>query len=440
MLRAPFEPSLWYATAAPPPPGLESLEGSVDADVCIVGGGYTGLSTAIHLAREGIRAVVVEAEEIGFGCSGRNAGHCTPTFHFYSIPHVRKMVGEPWASRLVERQTNGANLVGELITRYGIDCEWQQNGYVVGAPTPSAIGKLEKQNATYLAVGKATRMLDRDEVTALTGSERFFGGWFHPEGGHLNPLGYARGLARAAMSEGARIFVRSRVTGIEPAGSRWAVRTAQGRVLADKVVCGTGAYTDQYWPGLDRSFALQPVFVAATQPLSDNVRKAVLPRNTTAIDGRGDFYCYKYNHEGRIVASMFPAGRRGADPTYTRQMMTDRLRWLHPQIGEVEWQYFWWGDLDMQQRTIPRLFQLAPGVVASLGYSGRGVPTGTMMGTVLAEWAKGLPEKDLALRPESLVPAPFYMKFTPRLFLAYYRWRDNRAARREGVELPPHAA
>jgi glycine/D-amino acid oxidase-like deaminating enzyme len=438
MIRAPLEPSLWYATAAPPP-DLGPLEESLEADVCVIGAGYTGLSTALHLAQDGIKVVVLEAEQVGYGGSGRNAGHCTPTFHFFSIPKVREMVGEPQASRLIERQANAANLVNTLVQRYSIDCEWQQNGYIHAAHTPSALPKLEKHNETYLALGKSTRVLDRDETARLTGSDRFHGAWFHPEGGHLNPLGYARGLARAVMSHGGRIFIRSRVTGIDASGSRWTVRTAQGRVTADKVICGTGAYTDGFWPGLERTFTIQPVFVAATQPLSDNIRRSVLPGNNTAHDGRGDLYCYKYNKEGRIVASMFPSGRRGPDPAYTRQVMTDRLRWLHPQIGEVEWQYLWWGDLDIQRRTIPRLFQLAPGVVASLGYSGRGVPTGTMMGTVLAEWARGVPEKDLALKPETMEAAAPYMKIMPRLFQSYFRWRDNRAARRDGTELPPHA-
>src|SRR5262249_36327366 len=285
--------------------------------------------------------------------------------------------------------------------------------------------------------GKATRVLDREETVRLTGTSRFFGAWFHPEGGHLNPLGYSRGLARAVLGLGGRIFTGSRVTAIEPAGARWAVVTARGRVLADKVVCGTGAYTDSYWRGLDKSFAIQPVFVAATQPLSDNLRKSILPDNNTVRDGRGDLFCYKYNKEGRIVASMFPAGRRGPDPAYTRQVMTDRLRWLYPQVDKVEWKYLWWGEIDMQPRTIPRLFELAPGVMASLGYAGRGVPPGTMMGTVLADWACGAPLRDLALKPEPLAAAPAYMKDMPRLMLSYFRWRDNRAARRDGTELPP---
>ena len=127
-------------------------------------------------------------------------------------------------------------------------------------------------------------------------------------------------------------------------------------VLAEKVIFCTGAYTVGGWPGLDKTFKIQRVFVAATQPLAEDLRQCVLPQNTTIHDGRGDIYVYKYNGEGRIVASMFPMGRRGRDIAYTKQVMTDRLKWLHPQIfDEIHWEYFWFGELDMQYRTIPRL-------------------------------------------------------------------------------------
>jgi glycine/D-amino acid oxidase-like deaminating enzyme len=117
--------------------------------------------------------------------------------------------------------------------------------------------------------------------------------------------------------------------------------------------------------------------------------------------------------------------------------MRDKFKWLLPQLTEVDWQYYWFGALDMQPKTIPRLFDLAPGIVASLGYSGRGVPTATMMGVVLAEWATGTPEADLALPLEPLTPAPFYMSFAPRLMLSWYRFRDRRLARRGGAHPPP---
>ena len=432
---APIEPSLWHATAAPAPQ-TNTLEERVSADVCIIGGGYTGLSSALHLAESGVGVVLLEAKEIGNGGSGRNAGHCTPTFHFYEIPTIRKMLGEPFASRLISRQTNAANLVFDIIRRYEIDCEGVQTGYVQAAHAPGVLPKMEKRCSYYYSVGKATRMLDRDEVTRLTGSPRYYGGWFHPEGGHLNPLGYSRGLARAAMSKGARVFTGSPATGITAEGSRWRVDTPKGAVLADKVICGTGAYTTDFWPGLQDTFSTLGVAVMATQPIGDNLRKIIAPDNNTVVDSRGDAMIYKYNKEGRLVTSAFVEGRRGGDIAYTKALMRDKLQWLLPDLTEVDWQYYWLGALDMQPKTIPRLYDLAPGVVASLGYSGRGVPTGTMMGTVLAEWALGAKPADLALPLEPLRRVPFYMAFAPRLFLSWYRFRDQRLARAGGAKPP----
>ena len=196
MVASSIEASLWYATAADPPATVP-LDGETSADVCVIGAGYTGLSSALHLAEKGVRVVVVEARSVGFGCSGRNAGHCTPTFHFYSIPTVRKMLGPVYGERLVERQTNAANLVFDLIKRYDIDCEGVQNGYLMVAHAPSKVKVLEEKQQTYASAGKVTELLDKDETERLTGSPRYYGAWHHPEGGHLNPLGYARGLARA---------------------------------------------------------------------------------------------------------------------------------------------------------------------------------------------------------------------------------------------------
>lgn len=436
---SPFEASLWYATAAPAPE-TAALEGRVRADVCVVGGGYTGLTTALELARAGVRVVLLEREEVGFGGSGRNAGHCTPTFTHYSLPQLRRMLGEPWAERLIARQTRANDRVGDMIGRYRIECEWQQNGYVMGALHRNAVHELEDLERNYNAVGAKTRVVDREEVERITGSPRFHAGWFHAEAGHLNPLGYARGLARAVMQEGGVIHTRSPVTGCRPHEGAWIVETEQGAVVADKVIFATGAYTVGGWPGLDRTFKIHKVFVAATQPLAEQERRTVLPRNTTLYDGRGDIFVYKYNAEGRIVASMFPMGRRGRDLAYTRQVMSDRLKWLHPQIREeIRWGYFWFGELDMQFRTIPRLYGLAPGVVALTGLSGRGVPTGSMLGGILSEWALGVAEKDLSLKVEPLAAAPFYMNFGPPLTLRYYRAADWLRTRLAGAPLPPHA-
>ncbi|WP_440981393.1 NAD(P)/FAD-dependent oxidoreductase [Shinella sumterensis] len=437
---SPFDVTLWYATAASAP-HTEPLSGRVQADVCIVGAGYTGLTTALELAKAGVNVVLLERQEIGFGGSGRNAGHCTPTFTHYSLHELRRMLGEPFAERLIERQTRANERVSRMIRDYQIDCEWVQNGYVMGAPHEGAMDEIRRKVETYNAVGAKTRLLCRDEVAAVTGSPRFHGGWLHEEAGHLNPLGYARGLGRAVIQERGKIFTGTTVTGCErDIGSGWKVTTDRGEVVASKVIFTTGAYTVGGWPKLDRTFKIQRVFVAATQILSEETRRTVLPHNTTIHDGRGDIYVYKYNAEGRIVASMFPMGRRGRDMAYTRQVMSDRLKWLHPELREeIRWDYFWFGELDMQYRTVPRFYDLAPGVVALTGLSGRGVPTGSMLGSILSEWALGKPENELALKLEPLKAAPFYMGFAPKMMLRYYRLRDNISTKLAGAELPPHA-
>lgn len=180
------------------------------------------------------------------------------------------------------------------------------------------------------------------------------------------------------------------------------------------------------------------VFVAATEPLP-RLRDVVLPANTTVHDGRGDIFVYKRDGADRIVASMFPHRRRGRDLAHTRAVLTDRLRFQHPEIpADLRWDYVWTGELDMQRRTIPRLYALGPGAVAVTGLSGRGVPTGIMLGEVLSAWAEGTPEAQLALAIEPLRRASAVMGLGPRLVLRWCSARDRLAEWREGVESPPH--
>lgn len=438
---SPFDATLWYATAEPPPP-TASLGEAITADICIVGAGYTGLTTALELARKGVKVALLEAQEVGFGGSGRNAGHCTPTFTHYSLQQLRKLLPQPFAERLIARQTQANRTVAAMIQSYQISCEWQQNGYFMGARHEGQVAALQEKVRSYNEVGAHTEFIDAARAEAITGSPRFIGGWLHHEGGHLNPLSYARGLARAAIQEGVLLHTRSPATGVErrTAGG-WTVRTPNGSVAAEKVIFTTGAYTVGGWPKLDRTFKIMRVFVCATQPLPENVRRRVLPQNTTMHDGRGDIYVYKYNREGRIVASMFPMGRRGVDIDHTKTVMTDRLKWLHPDLAheDIRWEYFWFGELDMQYKTVPRFYELAPGVTALTGLSGRGVPTGSMLGGILSEWALDVPQKELSLPLEPLREAPFYMSFGPQLTLRYYRYKDRLIDWRRRVEAPPHS-
>ncbi|UHD43882.1 FAD-binding oxidoreductase [Aureimonas altamirensis] len=435
---SPFKDSLWYANAIDPP-RANPLENDIDVDVCVVGAGYTGLTTALELRQAGVDVALLEAQEAGFGGSGRNAGHCTPTFTHYELADIRKMLGEPYAERLIERQTRANDVVEQRIRAYQIQCDWVRNGYVMGALNPRALSRVKDKAVTYNAVGAKTRFLDRGEVESLTGSPRFLGGWFHQEAGHLQPLSYARGLARAAVAEGIHFHPNSAVKAVERvAGGRWRVGTPRGNVVAEKVVFCSGAYTVGGWPKLDKTFSIMRVFVAATEPLPAELRQSVLPANTTMHDGRGDIFVYKYDRDGRIVASMFPMGRRGGDVAYTERVLNDRLRWLHPAIKQdLRFDYMWFGELDMQRKTIPRLYDLAPGIVALTGLSGRGVPTGSMLGGIVAEWALGKPVKELALPLEPMRSAPIYMRFAPQMSLRYHRTLDNLQTRLSGHALPP---
>lgn len=436
---SPFETSYWFASA-PPPPDCPPLQEAVQADVCIVGAGYTGLTTAIELARKGVSVVVLEREQVGYGGSGRNAGHCSPTFSYYPLEKVRSLVGQPFADRLIARQTAAADQAADYIRRYDIDCEWQQKGLVIGAMRPGHLPALHHKTESYNAVGARTRVMSREEAREMTGCPRLFGGWYHAQGAHVHPLKYARGLARGALAEGVRIYAGTPALSCDKTGAQWKVGTGQGAVLADKVIFATGAYTVPGWPKLEQSFRIMPCYVAATNPLSDHARQVMLPKNTSMIDGRGDFYCYKWSADNRIIASMFLMGPRGRDLDYTRQVMTAKLKWLHPEVrDEIRWDYLWFGELDMQYKTVPRLYGLAPGVVGLTGLSGRGVPTGTMLGSVLSEWALGLPEEELSLPVEPLHKAPWWMDHGPNYKLREMRLTDNLSSRLGRIELPPYA-
>ncbi|EPX84810.1 NAD(P)/FAD-dependent oxidoreductase [Salipiger mucosus] len=430
---SPISDCLWPKTAAPSP-FVDDLAETVEADVCIVGGGFCGLHTALQLSREGKNVVVLEAEEIGFGGSGRNAGHCTPTFHHHSLDEIRQLLGPTRGEKLIHLQTTASHRIGDVIKEHDIACEWVQNGYVMAAPTPGKLPSLRAKAESYNAVGQNTEVKDAGEIAALTGMRGQHGGWFHPGGAHLNPMGLARGLATAARKHGADIYVKSPVMKAERAHGRWTVSTPRGSVRATKLIYTTGAYTRDGWPKLSDTFKIMRVMVAATKPMPE--ADSVLPSNVTAHDGRGNILVYKRDAFGRIVASMFP--RMFATREKMLDLMSRRLRFHHPDLPEqLEWDCLWTGELDMQSRTIPRLYHLGDNAVAVTGLSGRGVPTGYTVGQVLSDWANERPADDLALPLEPLSSAPAYMAFAPQLALRGFEARDRLAEWRSGEEMRP---
>ncbi len=433
----PLDANTVWTVSAPPAPTTGRLDEVLDADLVVVGGGYTGLSTALHATLAGHRVVVLEAREIGFGGSGRNAGHCTPTFHLLGLAAIRRLYGPQHGERVIRLQTEAADLVFSLIDRYQIACEAERAGYLRVAHTPSRVPELQHKADQYAALGLNSRVVDKQTTDRLTGSERFFGGWLLAEGGHLNPLAYARGLARAALQEGARIFTGSPVVAIEQAGQRWRVATPGGAVLAERVVIGTGAYTAPIpWPGLERATSTIDIVGVASAPLPDAVRRRILPEGNSLVDTHKDPTLYKLDRAGRLVTTVYRGRRLGRDIDHTLAYLSERTRWLFPFVDRLDWPHVWHGRLDFQPRTFPRLFELAPGVMACIGYSGRGVPTATAMGKALADYAYGADPKSLPVPVEPLRAVPPGTGLVRRMVMAVYRAQDRWRAWRAGIAEP----
>ena len=429
---------IWHATAVPAP-SLPRLEDDVEAEIAIVGAGYTGLTTALRLAERGHEPVVVEAEQAGFGGSGRNLGHCTPTLHYWPYAKLKKMYGEEYAKRFIRLQTGAADQVFSLIEQYQIECEAVRNGILRTAASHRHLKGLRAQKEFYESHGLRGHMLDTAEAESLSGSPRFHGGWLMEGAGHLNPLGYARGLARAAVSRGAKVHVQSAVEAVERDGSKWRLRTSAGSVLAGRVLMATGAYTvGPPWPGLNTAFDLVPVAGLASAPLDPKYRDLVLKGDHSLVDTHGDPILYKWTPNNRLISTVFFSGAMGNDPDATRDYMTRKTKWVFPQIEDITWEHYWFGLLDGQYRTIPRIFELDDNVYSCLGYSGRGVPTGTAMGGVLADLLEGKDPKDLSL------PVERFQKVTPglaamlSLHMQWSRFRDRVRHRLDGTrDLPP---
>jgi len=429
---------VWFRTAAEPL-SLTPLDTQLHCDIAIVGAGYTGLTTALRLAEAGQDVIVVEAQEVGYGASGRNLGHCTPTLHYWPFSKLKKMYGLEYATRIIRMQTQAAKQVFSLIENYQIDCEAVCNGILRLAASPKHLKFLEKQKDFYQEHGLPGRMLTPDEARDLSGSSRFHGGWLMEGAGHLNPLGYARGLARAALSQGAKIFIQSPVNGLKKDGSQWHLQTAEGSVTANKVLLATGAYTiGPPWPGLDKAFDPVPIVGLATDPVDSALRQQVLKGDHSLVDTHGDPILYKWTRDNRLVTTAFFSGAMGRDPEKTRDYMTRKTQWVFPQLGSLNWTCYWYGNLDAQYRTIPRVFRLDDNVYSCLGFSGRGVPTATAMGSVLADLLAGANETELSVPVESFRRVLPGLATLQSISFKWGRFRDRLRMRLDGAsELPP---
>ena len=386
---------LWELTA-PPAPETSGLKGSIRVDTAIVGGGYTGLSAALHLAEAGGNVALLEAVEIGFGGAGRNVGLVNAGM--WVMPDVLgDVLGGDYGERLLELLGDAPKLVFDLIERHRIECEVERAGTLHCAVGLKGLRELEQRAAQWSRRGAPVELLNAADTAAKIGSSAYAGSLWDRRAGTIQPLAYARGLARSAVNAGAKIFTRSAVTSAERVDGKWKLQAAGGHVIADRVIVATDAYATGPWSEVRTEQIHLPYFNFATQPLSDNVRASILPERQGAWDTNEVLSSFRFDRAGRLVFGSCGA-LRGTGAAVHRSWARRALKKLFPQIGDVRFEAEWYGLIGMTDDHLPRFHKLAENVFGFSGYNGRGIAPGTTFGRLLALYALGqLDEKDLPL-------------------------------------------
>lgn len=430
-MTKPMPASLWAATATAAPE-YSALRGDRSVDVAVVGGGYTGLSAALHLAQSGRRVAVLDGGEPGWGASGRNGGQIIAGLK-HDPEKLEAVWGEDLGRRMTEEFGGSADLVFTLIDRYGMECQAGRSGWIQAAHAESAFeAMVEPRCRQWAARGVASRLLDRDETAALIGSRRdaYHGGWLDPRGGVLQPLSYARGLARAAMQEGAEIFAGTPALKLAKQRDGWEIKTPEGRLRAERVILATNAYTDDLWPGLRRTVIPVTSFQAATGPLPKSVRDSILPGGQGVADTRRLLLYFRQDHEGRLVMG----GRSPVDeaPTFAdASTLQAAMAQIFPQTAETQLEFVWSGKVAITKDTMPHLHVLAPNLYTALGCNGRGVAACTVLGRLLARLAAGEPAEALPFPVTAPDPIRLhsFRKLAVFTFSQYYSVLDRMEAR-----------
>ena len=422
--RRPLPASLYAETAQP---GLDTppLEGDTRADVAVVGGGFTGLSAALHLAERGVTVAVLESHEVGWGASGRNGGQVNPGLKF-DPDQIEADFGLGMGRRMIGFSGAAPQRVFDLIERHQIQCEAQRGGTIRAAKSVRNAALVRASAEKWAARVDDTVLLDAAGMRDATGTGRYLCGMLDRRGGNVNPLGYARGLARAAQQAGARIHGGSPALRTEQVPGGWRVTTPGGSVTAEKLALCTNGYTDALWPGLKRSIV--PVFsmIAATAPLPEPLAHAVMPSRAVLFEVAAMTVYYRVDAAGRLLMG-------GRSPSYDTgerarfKYLIDYTETLFPALRGVDWTHFWNGQLAISTDHYPHFHEPAPGVLASLAYNGRGVAMATAMGSQIADRFLGASPDQLSMPITGLREIPFHGLWRTALSarVAYGRIRDS---------------
>lgn len=395
--------SLWDATSEETPVD-STFTADANADVAIIGGGFTGLSTALHCAQSGLNACVLEAEQIGFGGSGRNCGLVNAAL-WLPPQLVREQLGTVYGPRFIQQFGNGPEYVFSLIEKHQMRCEVTRTGTIHAAHSPAGFEELRGRHKEWVRLGEPVDLIDRERVAEMIGADVFYGGLLDHRCGTINPMGYCRGLARAAVGAGATISTGVRATGLSHSKGRWQVETDQGSMTANAVVLGTNAYTDDLWPGLNKVFTPIHYFQLASKPLGEDAAH-ILPGKQGLWDtGKIMFNIRRDSFDRLLVGSMGKViGTR--DKGLSHRWANKQIKRIFPELGGIEFEEAWHGRIAMTPDHLPRIYELEKNLFTPIGYNGRGITTGTIFGKAMSDLLTGLDKKDLPLPVTELKTVP----------------------------------
>ena len=418
-------PRSYYAASANPAPDRPALQGDVETDICIIGAGYTGLSSALFLLESGFRVTVLEAAKVGFGASGRNGGQIVNSYS-RDIDVIERSVPPAQAQLLGQMAFEGAAIIRERVARYQIQCDLKDGG-VFAALTSKQMDHLQAQQRLWERYGHSQlEMMDQRRIREVVGCENYVGGLLDMSGGHIHPLNLALGEAAAVESLGGAIYEQSAALRIER-GAIPVVHTASGRVKARFVIVAGNAYLGNLVPELAAKSMPCGTQVVTTEPLSDELASTLLPQDYCVEDCNYLLDYYRLSADKRLI---FGGGvvYGARDPANIEAIIRPNMHKAFPQLKDVKIDYAWTGNFLLTLSRLPQVGRLGDNIYYSQGCSGHGVTYTHLAGKVLAEALRGQAERFDAFAGLPHYPFPGgQLLRTPLTALGawYYSLRDR---------------